>query len=149
MSTRCLLIGYGNPGRLDDCLGPALADHIAAAKFPHVTVESNYHLTVEDAYTVAGHDVSVFADASVNGEAPFFFREITPALDMGFSTHGMTPEGVLGLAWRLFDAKTRGYVLGVRGYYFDDFGETLSARAAANLQQAIMFMTDTLQAWGE
>ena len=50
-----LLIGFGNPGRLDDGLGPALADAIEKLALPGVTVESNYQLTVEDAAEIAKH----------------------------------------------------------------------------------------------
>ena len=76
-----LVIGYGNPGRLDDGLGPALAEALAALELPGVTVEANYQLTVEDAAAVAEHDVVVFADASVNGPEPYSFQPVEPKSD--------------------------------------------------------------------
>lgn len=140
VSGKILLIGYGNPGRLDDGLGPALADAVTAMKLPGVTVESNYQLTVEDAATVAEHDVVVFADAALSGLEPFSFRRIEPKAELSFTTHSVEPEAVLGLAWELFGARTRGYVLGVRGYAFNEFGETLSERARINLAAAASFL---------
>lgn len=47
VSQRILLIGYGNPGRGDDGLGPALAAAIEAMELPGVTVEADYQLMVD------------------------------------------------------------------------------------------------------
>ena len=46
---KVLLIGYGNPGRLDDGLGPALAAAVEKLAIPGVTVDADYQLNVEDA----------------------------------------------------------------------------------------------------
>jgi len=132
-----LLIGYGNPGRLDDGLGPACAEKLAEKRIPGLTIDANYLLTVEDAHSVAAHDVVIFADASVNGPEPFTFHRIAPAAALSFSSHSNTPEAILGLAHELFGARTRGYVLGIRGYRFDEFGEELSPAARANLDEAV------------
>ncbi|MBP7934651.1 MAG: hydrogenase maturation protease [Phycisphaerae bacterium] len=135
-----LLIGYGNPGRLDDGLGPALAGVVESLALPAVTVDADYQLTVEDAQAVAEHDIVVFADADATGEAPFSFRPIEPEAGINFSTHSIEPRQVLGLAHALFGGCTRGFILGIRGYDFDDFGESLSSRARVNLAAAIRFV---------
>ena len=142
--SKVLLIGYGNPGRLDDGLGPALADAIEELNLPNVTVDSDYQLTVEDAASVSEHDVVIFADAAVKGEEPFFFKEIQPNSDVSFSTHSIEPEAVLFLAHDLFKANTKAYALGMRGYEFDDFGEKLSDKAQNNLLEAIEFIKTRL-----
>ena len=140
--TKILLIGYGNPGRLDDGLGPALAEAVAALGLPGVTVDSDYQLTVEDAAAAAENDVVIFADASVNGEEPFFFREIVAEGTLGFSSHSVDPEAVLAMAVDLFGAKTKGYALGIRGYQFDEFGERLSDKARENLDDLWLTLSD-------
>lgn len=142
---KILVIGYGNPGRLDDGLGPALADALEPMDLPGVTVESNYQLTVEDAAAVAEHDAVIFADAAVSGPEPFDFRPIAPGHGEGFSTHSVQPETVLGLARRLFRARTDGYILGIRGYEFNEFGQRLSERAEENLDAAVGFVRAALQ----
>ena len=76
-NSKVLLIGYGNPGRLDDGLGPALAEAIAHKEFKNVTVDANYQLTVEDAAEVAKYDLVIFADADVAGPEPFWVRRIS------------------------------------------------------------------------
>ena len=145
MANSVLVIGYGNPGRLDDGLGPALAEGLERLQIPGVTVESNYHLTVEDAATVAAHRSVVFADASVAGREPFAFSRVHPVAHASFSSHILEPEAVLALARDLFRADTKGYALGIRGYRFDDFGEVLSGQAQENLTAALRFLADALR----
>ena len=140
-----LFIGYGNPGRRDDGLGPGLAERVERLCLPGVTVDSDYQLTVEDAEAAARHDVVIFADASVSGTEPFFFQRVAPNGAPGFSSHGVEPEEVLALAESLFGALPEAYVLGMRGYEFDAFGEGLSPRAAANLEQAEAFIAGAMR----
>jgi hydrogenase maturation protease len=142
MSTlpRILLIGYGNPGRLDDGLGPAVAAEVETWPLSHVTVDSDYQLMVEDASAIAAHDIVVLADASVNGREPFFIEAVVPVPAQSFSSHSVEPGPLLHMAHSLFDGKTRGYILGIRGYEFNEFGERLSPRAQDNLRQALDFL---------
>lgn len=140
-----LFIGYGNPGRRDDGLGPALAERVERLGIPGVTADSDYQLTVEDAESVARHDVVVFADASVSGAEPFTFRRLAPRGAPGFSSHSVEPEEVLALAEALFGARPEAYVLGLRGYEFDAFGEGLSLRASVNLDEAETFIARALR----
>jgi hydrogenase maturation protease len=142
---KVLLIGYGNPGRLDDGLGPALADAIAKLAIPGVTVDAAYQLNVEDAAAIAEHDVVVFADADLAGPEPYWFRRIEPKAAWSFSTHSIDPDAVLGMAQQMFKAKTEGYILGIRGYDFDEFGERLSDRARGNLVAATAFIEQVLR----
>ncbi len=142
---RFLVIGYGNPGRLDDGLGPALAEAIEALALPAVTVEADYQLRVEDAALIAEHDVVVFADASVDGEAPFYVERLEASATMSFSTHSLQPKALLGLARDLFQSRTSAYLLGIRGYTFNAFGERLEAQAKENLSAATAYLTEVLR----
>ena len=139
-SRRILLIGYGNPGRLDDGLGPALAAIAETWKVDGLTVDADYQLTVEDASDVAKHDIVVFADASVNGREPYGIEAVQPKEALSFSSHRVEPSVLLALAHPLFGSATRAYILGIRGYEFNEFGEGLSARAADNLEKAAAFL---------
>ncbi len=135
-----LVIGYGNPGRLDDGLGPAFAEKIEALNLPGLTVESNYQLNIEDAELISKFDIVVFADASVDADAPFEFRPLEPKAPMvGFSSHSITAESLLGLAENLFNAKPPAFAMAIRGYEFNEFGEVLSEKATANLAEAVAF----------
>jgi len=140
--SKLLLIGYGNPGRVDDGLGPALAERIEGASLQGVTVEADYQLTVENAIDVSKHDIVIFADAAVKGREPFFFKEVRSEDPMSLSSHSVSAEVVLFYAERMFHAKTRAYVLGIRGYEFNDFEERLSERAEQNLEEAFQFVAN-------
>jgi len=138
---KILLIGYGNPGRLDDGLGPAIAEIIEEKKLPNLTVDSDYQLMVEDAATIAEHDIVIFADAAVAGTEPFYFKPIEPKNEMSFSSHSAEPEQLVALAQKLFRSEAKCYILGIRGYDFNEFGQKLSEKASENLQMAAEFIT--------
>lgn len=142
---RVLLIGYGNPGRGDDGLGPALAEAVDQAALPGVEVEVDFQLNVENAFDLKGYDAVYFVDAAVAGAEPFEFHRIQPQDPATFSSHAVSPEGVLALADKLFGLKVPGFVMAVRGYDFDEFGAPLSLRAAENLAAAQAFLLDHLK----
>ena len=143
--TRVLLLCYGNPGRLDDGLGPAFGDVLERESLPGVTVDVDYQLTVEDAALAAEHDAVVFVDAAVRGREPFFFRPVEPVPGLGFSSHGAEPEAILALAEQLTGRVPEGYALGIRGYQFNEFGESLSPGALDNLAAALQFLLPVLK----
>lgn len=145
---RILLIGYGNPGRLDDGLGPALAEAVERMGIPGVAVDADYQLTVEDAAAAADHEHVIFADAAVNGREPFFLRRVEPTPESGIGSHTVEPGAVMALAQDVFGARTQGWALGIRGYEFDEFGERLSDRALRNLAAALAFVEPLLRAGG-
>jgi hydrogenase maturation protease len=136
-----LVIGYGNPGRQDDGLGPALADALEGRAPARVDVDSDYQLNVEYAAQVARYRTVLFADADRSGPAPFWVRRIhAESAAPGFSTHSVRPGTVLALARELFHAEPEAWLLGIRGYEFDEFGEGLSEKAASNLAAAIEYL---------
>ena len=142
---RILVLAYGNSGRLDDGLGPALAQRLDGRDLPGVRVESDLQLQLEDATAIAEHDLVIFADATVSGPAPFTFRPVEPGGSPSFTTHSVSPAALLALAREHFQADTAGWVLAVRGYAFDGFGDGLSEEAAANLDDAVRFLVDSLE----
>ena len=141
-----LVIGYGNPGRLDDGLGPAFAERVQALGLPGITAEADYQLNVEDAAEVARHALVLFADASRNGAAPFEITRLEARYaGPGFSSHSISAENLLGLAASLFKVSPRAYMLAIRGYAFDAFGEGLSPQALANLDAAVGYAANMLR----
>lgn len=142
-----LVFAYGNPGRLDDGLGPALAAQLEKRNFTGVTVDSNYQLSVEDAELVSRHSAVIFVDASVNGPEPFGVQHIVPDNTCSFSTHSVSPAQVMGLAEELFHRSPPGFIVGIRGYEFNEFAEKLSAQAASNLKETFEFMDNLLSNW--
>jgi len=141
-SPKILLIGYGNPGRLDDGLGPALAVRLEAQSIDGLSVDADYQLTVENAFDVAQYDIVIFADAAIKGKEPFFFKKLHSQPQHNFSSHNISPEAILFFAKTLFHAKTEAYILGIRGYEFNEFEERLSEQAKENLGAAFEFILD-------
>ena len=142
---KVLIIGYGNPAREDDGLGPAFAEALEQCGIIDVTIESNYQLTVEDAAAVADHDVVIFIDSSVDGEKPFSFTHLFPKPMDSFTSHSVGPETVLCLARELFGAVTKGYMLCIRGYSFAMFKETMTEKASENLKKTFDFLIPVLR----
>ena len=142
---KILLIGFGNPAREDDGLGIAVAETVEKMGIEGVTVDSNYQLTVEDAATITEHDIVIFADASIDGEEPFSFSEITPSDNPQMDSHSMEPDSLMGLAKEVFNAKTEGYILGIRGYSFSMFTETMTKKALENLEKTLNFILPMLR----
>ena len=135
--TTFLIIGYGNPSRGDDGLGPALAARLECLQVPGVTVEIDYQLSIEHAALAAEHDVVVFADASIDAGAPFHFDPVDETPATACTTHSVTPGQVLGLARTCFSATPRGYLLGIRARALDGFEEGLTPDAQAGLEAAL------------
>jgi hydrogenase maturation protease len=153
---RILLYGYGNPGRGDDGLGPALAAALDGFGGPGVAVDANYQLTVEDAAEICAYAAVVFADAAVRGPAPFCFARVSvhSGIDagigdsspgrLGWTSHSVSPAQVVGLARGLFGSNVQAYTLGIRGYEFAELEEVLSAGAKENLAAAVTFAKNAI-----
>ncbi len=143
---RILVIGYGNPGRRDDGLGPAFAARLEALHLPGVTIESDYQLAIEHAHLAAQHDVVVFADAAadVEGESSFYLRPIAPAAGVHYSSHSISPQAVLHLADQCFGARPSGWLLGIRPSDLESFAEGLTPPAEASLSAALTAFCDAV-----
>jgi hydrogenase maturation protease len=146
---RILVIGYGNPGRRDDGLGPALAARLAALGLDGVTVESDYQLSIEHAELAARHDLVVFADAAIDveGGALFYLRPVTPAPDASCFSHHVSPQAVLQLAAECFGARPCGWLLGIRPLDLESFAEGLTPAAERNLAAAVDVLRALVENW--
>ncbi len=130
------LIGYGNPGRCDDGLGPAFASGMAALGLSGLEVRTDYQLTVDHALWVADARQVIFADAAMDAPDGFHFNRIKPAGEGALSSHSLSPAAVLALAKTLYGAEPEAFILAITGYAFGKVHEGLSPRARTNLQDA-------------
>lgn len=146
-----LIIGYGNPGRQDDGLGPSFIDtfsnFIALSEYEEnkLNLQSNYQLTVEDALDICQYQQVIFVDASLEGESAFHVDEIKQTNDTGFGSHSLTPYALIQLCQTLYQHHPKAFIIGIRGYEFDQFEEKLSAAAEANLNQALAYLQKILR----
>jgi hydrogenase maturation protease len=140
-----LVLGYGNPGRQDDGLGPALAAAIDELGLPNLTAFDNYQLNIEDAIDVAAHDVVWFVDAAKNGPSPYAVRDVSPASAVEFTSHIVRPEAILAIARQCYGGEPQAFLLAIRGYEFE-FIEALTPGATDNLRAALSMLTDRIRA---
>ena len=136
VTPRILLIGYGNPGRGDDGLGPALAARIEALALPGLTVDIDYQLTVDHAALIAAHDLVIFADAAIGLGRPFRFDPLTASPPESLGSHQVSPQAALALAALLFGRAPTAHVLAIAGEAFGEVHEGLSLPARRNLDLA-------------
>jgi len=137
---KVLVLGYGNPAREDDGLGPLVAERIGELGLPGVEVDCDYQPRAEDAAAVAEHDAVVFVDASVDGPEPFSWAPLQPAATDAFSTHALTAARVAGMARDLLGSRAQAFLLGVRGYSFRMFREETTSSGRRNALLATRFL---------
>lgn len=143
--TRTLILAWGNPGRRDDGLGPALAARVEQLGIAGVVVETDYQLQIEHAADLVDFDRVVFVDAARAGREPFSLERVEAAPDaLRYTSHEMSPTAVLALCGELSGARPEGWLLGIRGYEFDEFGEEISPRAGVNLERAVAHLGEAL-----
>jgi hydrogenase maturation protease len=147
-SSRCearvLLLGYGNPGRQDDGLGPAAIAAIESMGLPNLTAFDNYQLNIEDAVDVAAHDIVWFIDAARTGPSPYSVRTLSPSSGIEFTSHIMRPEAILAIARQDYGASPQAFLLAIRGYEFE-FIEALTPGARHNLDAALAMLTGRIR----
>jgi hydrogenase maturation protease len=145
-----LIFGWGNPSRGDDALGPALLDAVEALLDAHpqwgkVDLLTDFQLQVEHALDLEGRDRVLFVDASAaSGDAPFRAEVIAPAKDSSFTSHALSPQGVMHVY-----AEIKGRepppctLLAIAGQGFE-LGEPLSPAARTHLDAALAWARDWL-----
>lgn len=143
--TRVLVVGYGNPGRQDDALGPAAAEAVERLGLPGVRVSVAYQLAIEDAYDAASCDAVLFVDASTCAPEPFSVDAVVPSPEVAcFASHVVRPEFIVGLCRTLYGRAPAATLIGIRGYAFA-FGEGLTQRARVNLDLAVSYIHEVLR----
>jgi len=138
-----LIYGFGNPGRQDDGLGPALVGKLESDNNFKADTDSNYQLNIEDAYEISRYKGVIFVDASMDCEESFSFYEIEPASEITFTTHEMSPQSVMALCEDLYPNKVKAFILEIRGYEWE-FKEGLSTEAKNNLEKALNFLKNNI-----
>jgi hydrogenase maturation protease len=112
---------------------------LESLQIPGLELLTDFQLQVENALDMQGRDLVLFVDASVSCRPPFEFARLEPVADASFSTHAISPSSVLEVYQRLLSQEPPpSYVLSIRGERFE-LGESLSAGAARNLDDALEF----------
>lgn len=136
---KILIYGFGNPGRNDDGLGNFLVESLEKDCEYNLVFDTNYQINAEDSLLISQFDIVFFVDASENEIESFKFSEVSPDLNIAFSTHAMTLGSVLSLCNELYSKFPQVYLLEIKGYDWD-IGEHISKNALHNLEKAKEFL---------
>ena len=147
-----LLLGYGNPSRGDDGLGPALLEMIEADRerdrAPDIfDVLTDYQLQIEHALDMKNRRLVVFIDASVSASAPFDYTRLEPCRDVSYTSHAMSPAALLAVYEQVCkEPLPEVFLLVIPGYQFE-LGDGMSTQAWEHLGQARDFVRELLLQW--
>ncbi len=145
MTKPILVLGYGNPSRGDDALGPLLLDFIEQhIDLAHIELLTDFQLQIEHALDMQHRELVLFADASVASIDAFDFAELIPARDTSYTTHAMSPAAVLQVYQSVLgQSPPPCFLLSIQGLSFE-LGAGLSDEAANNLLEACRFAKQLL-----
>ncbi len=153
MTKPILVLGYGNPSRGDDALGPLLLDFIEQHfDLDHIELLTDFQLQIEYALDMQHRELVLFVDASVTCIDAFDFAELKPAKDNSYTTHAMSPSALLQVYQSITgQSPPPSFLLSIQGVSFD-LGDGLSGEAASNLREACRFALQllakpTITAW--
>ena len=152
--SRCLaslVFGWGNPGRGDDALGPALIGRLDALAPAHpewgeVRLLTDFQLQPEHALDLEGCERVLFVDAGASCPAPFALERLASSREFGYTTHAMSPAALLALFRQVCGCEPPpAWLLGIHAASFE-LGAPLSETASRNLEAAVAFAGEWLSA---
>lgn len=144
------VIGFGNPQRRDDGIGPYILSRLDAIFAGNEVVRtiSCHQLVPELVEEMEAVDLLLLVDASaaqvING---WEWREVEPDLGQWhFVTHQLTPSFFLGLADSVYKRHPMAWLISVQGDDFD-MGEGLSPGARARALRAADEIAAFVEEW--
>ncbi len=149
--SRIMVLGYGNPGRGDDGLGPVLVERLEG-HFIHtkgnarqVRFFTSMQLQPEHILEMEMHEKVLLIDAGMGTPSPFGFERVSPRCDDSFSTHALSPGNLLVIFQQtLLKLPPPTFLLTVRGEGFA-LGAPLSPKVLARMERAFTFAMAFLQ----
>jgi hydrogenase maturation protease len=133
------IIGYGNPSRKDDGIGPYVVERLAAnlGEGAGISLRTLHQLDPILAEEVQAAEVVIFVDATVEPlERGLQWTRVEPKQDLSpRDTHHLQPEGLAALLESLYQRSPLMWLVSVQGEDFG-FGEELSPGAMENAQRA-------------
>lgn len=144
---KILVYGYGNPGREDDGLGPALAvlieTWVKENAIDNIDALSAYQLSIEDSEEVADRDLVIFCDSSTEEIDSYKLSPLKPSPKVEFSMHSISPSFVLYLCKEIHGTTPEAYIMHIKGYDYE-IKEGLTINAGKNLDKAFEELTNFL-----
>ena len=131
-----LVIGYGNPLRSDDGVGPKVAEAVEELQMPDVRALICHQLSPEHAEPIARARTVVFVDAAVDAPNDVRLRKLEPGESSQLMAHAADPRTMLALARDAFGHCPEAWWLTIPAVKLD-FGEELSPVARHGFEVAL------------
>jgi len=137
--TPLLVIGYGNPMRSDDGVGPKVAEALAALGLPGVETLSCALLTPELADPISRAAQVIFVDAAVDIPREVRLRELKAAESSQLMAHAADPRTMLALARDIFGHAPKAFWLTIPAENLS-FGQEFSPITQQGLKTALQMI---------
>lgn len=139
-SLEILMIGYGNPSRQDDGIGPYIVDRLKRRlnNIPGIDFLTLHQLTIDLVETLRHYDFVLFIDATVEeiGDG-FKFSKVDPEFGLSYYlTHYCNPSLLLGLVQSIYHRDPTIVEVAIQGDSFG-FRQKLTSEATARAEKAI------------
>ena len=131
-----LVIGYGNPLRRDDGVGPRVAEAVAVLALPGVRALACPLLTPELADPISRARIAIFVDAAVDAPREVQLRKLAPASSSQVMAHAASPATLLALARDVFGHAPEAWWLTIPAEELG-IGEEFSPLAQRGLEIAV------------
>jgi hydrogenase maturation protease len=131
-----LVIGYGNPLRGDDGVGPKVAEAVEELRLPDVCTLICHQLSPEHAEPIARARTVIFVDAAVDALQHVQLRKLEPNETSQLMAHAADPRTMLALARDVFGHCPEAWWLTIPAVKLD-FGEELSPLARRGFESAL------------
>ena len=131
-----LVIGYGNPLRRDDGVGPRVTEAIEALNLPGVRTIVCQQLSPEDADPISRARKVIFVDAAVDKTDGVHFRKLEPGATTQLMAHSADPRTMLALARDVFGHVPEAWWLTIPAIYLG-FGTDYSPETEAGFHIAV------------
>ncbi len=145
-ASRCptLVLCWGNPSRGDDALGPMMAEWLETRQSLKFDVLCDFQLQIEYAADLLDRESIIFVDAALNLEKAFSVQTLSAQSDNSISSHALSPQALLQVFQQVYrQPSPHAQLLSIQGYEFA-LGQSVSAQAENNLQQAKAWLTEQL-----
>jgi hydrogenase maturation protease len=137
---RILIVGFGNPLRSDDGLGPRVAEELLRNPLPAAEILVRHQLTPELAETVAHAELVLFVDATRRpGSDELRCVRVDASVATATFTHELTPAAILSLAEKVYGTSPPAFEVSLHGECFD-LGERFSPKIAEKLPALVDFV---------
>ena len=139
---KILLIGYGNPTRMDDGVGWYIAKMIRESISDRIDVMEADQLSIEMIEDIKDRQVVIFVDAHVSEEDDWIrISEVQPDSKLGLTAHIVSPSNLLSICQSIYNKYPKAYLYSVKGVNFD-FSEELSEQTRKSADEAIKLLSD-------